>query len=95
MSQLVPWCTHNNLELNIDKMVELVMDFRRHSPLHLPLLINNIAVQMVDSVKFLGTTITSDLKWETNSSKVIKQVHQRMFFLRLLRQMNFSPKVRI
>ena len=94
MSPLEAWCTRNNLELNIDKTVELVMDFHRHSPSHLPLLINNTAVQMVDSVKFLDTTITSDLKWETHLSKVTKQAHQRMFFLRLLRKMNVSPKVR-
>ena len=49
---------------------------------------------MVDSVKFLGTTVTSDLKRETHSSKVIKQAQQTMFFLMLLRKMNICPKVR-
>ena len=44
-------------------------------------------------MKLLGTTITSDLKVETHSSKVIKRAHQRMFFLRLLRKMNVSLKV--
>ena len=94
VSQLAAWCTRNNLELNTNKTVEMVMDFRRHPPSHPPLLINSSAVQVVSSVKLLGTTITSDLKWETHSSKVIKRAHQRMFFLRLLRKMNVSPKVR-
>ena len=42
----------------------------------------------------MDTTITGDLQWETHSSKVIKRAHQTMFFLRLLRKMNVSPKVR-
>ena len=44
-------------------------------------------------MKLLGTPITSDLKWETYSSKVIKRAHKRMFFLRLLHKMNVFPKV--
>ena len=91
VSQLEAWCTRNNLELNIDKTVLLIMVFHRHSPLHLPLLINTTPVQMVDSVKFLGTTITSDLKWETHSSKVIKWVNQRMFFLSFLPEAVWYP----
>ena len=94
VSQLAAWCTDNNLELNTNKTVEMVMDFRKHPPPHPPLLIKDTIVKVVESVKFLGTTITSDLKWEIHSSNVIKRAQQRMFFLRLLRKMNISPKIR-
>lgn len=51
---------------------------------HPPLLINSAAIKVVGSVQFLGTTITSNLRWETHSS--IIQGHQRMFFLGLLQK---------
>lgn len=66
--------------------MELVM--HPHTP---PLHINNSAVPVV---KFTGSTITSDLKWGNHSSEIIKWAHHRMFFLRLLHEMNISPRVR-
>lgn len=66
--------------------VELVMH-----PYPPPLHINSSAVAVV---KFTGSTITGDLKWENHSSETIKWAHHRMFFLRLLHEMNISPRVR-
>ncbi|CAG5896878.1 unnamed protein product [Menidia menidia] len=63
VSQLAAWCARNNLELNVNKTVEMVISSARTPP---PLLINSSAGQVVNSVKFLGLTITSDLKWETH-----------------------------
>lgn len=51
----------SNLELNFDKTVEMITDFHKSQPPHPSLLINNIAVNVVGSVKFMGTTAeTSD-----------------------------------
>lgn len=69
------------------------MDCWKHPPSLPPFHINNSAGQVVDSVKFFGTTITSNLKWGRHLSKIIKQAPQRMFFLRLLRKMNASHRV--
>ena len=44
-------------------------------------------------VEFLGTTITNDLKWETNTCSIIKRAHSGMFFLRQLRKLNVSRPV--
>lgn len=32
VSQMAAWCTENNLELNINKTVEMVMDSRKDPP---------------------------------------------------------------
>ncbi|KAI3363941.1 hypothetical protein L3Q82_001546 [Scortum barcoo] len=61
VEQLVRWCEGNNLILNVDKTKEIIVDFRKIQPSHAPLLINNSAVEVVSSTKFLGVHITDDL----------------------------------
>ncbi|KAI4894290.1 hypothetical protein NFI96_004725 [Prochilodus magdalenae] len=93
--QLVSWCSNNHLLLNTEKTVEMVVDFRRNPPPLPPLHINNTAVSMVESLKFLGTTISRDLKWEKNTISIIKKAQQRMFFLRQLKKFNLPQTLMI
>ena len=51
------------------------------------------AVKEVEAFKILGTTITKDLKLETNTCPIIKRAHSGMFFLRQLRELNVSRLV--
>ncbi|KAI4882434.1 hypothetical protein NFI96_025329 [Prochilodus magdalenae] len=60
-----------------------------------PLQINNTAVSMVESLKFLGTTISRDLKWEKNTISIIKKAQQRMFFLRQLKKFHLPQTLMI
>ena len=84
VSHLAVWCAKNNLELNSKKTVEMLIDFRRAPSPLLPLTINSsVAVKVVESFKFLGTTIANNLKWEENTL-IIKRAHIGMFFLRQL-----------
>ncbi|KAK3510736.1 hypothetical protein QTP70_021327 [Hemibagrus guttatus] len=69
VQHLVAWCADNNLLLNTSKSKELIVDFRRekgrtHDPIH----INRMAVEHVSNFKFLGTHISEDLSWTTNTS---------------------------
>ena len=77
---LTEWCSHHNLELNIVKTKELVVDFWRQRKDTPPLSINAAVVERVDSFKFLGTIISSSLKWVDNITTIIKKAHQRLFF---------------
>ena len=61
VSSLVEWCDLNCLELNIGKTKEMIIDFRRNKSPIAPLLIKDQKVDIVDSFKFLGSTISSDL----------------------------------
>ena len=45
-----------------------------------------VEVERVGSFRFLGTIISSSLKWGDNLSCIIKKAHQRLFFLRQLRK---------
>lgn len=54
---MAAWCADNNLEHNICKTVEVVIDFCKYPPSRPPPLING-ALKVVESFRFLGTTIT-------------------------------------
>ncbi|XP_053732002.1 uncharacterized protein LOC128765342 [Synchiropus splendidus] len=54
VERLVSWCSHNNLELNVQKTVEMIMDFRRVTGSLSPLLLAGLPIPIVDSFCFLG-----------------------------------------
>ena len=62
----------NDLELNVSKTKEMV--WKKKMPL-VSLTISGEVVEEVKSFKFLGTTISSDLKWDENCISVIKKAH--------------------
>ncbi len=62
VEQLAVWCSLNNLELNTLKTVEMIVDFRRNPSALPPLTIMNSTVAAVESFRFLGTTISQELK---------------------------------
>ena len=69
---------------------EIIVDFRRKkSPLS-PLLIDGKTVEIVHHVKFLGSMISSDLKWELNIDTIAKKAQQRLYFLRRLRSFDHA-----
>ena len=49
----------------------------------------------VETFRFLGSTISQDLKWESNIDKVIKKAQQRMYFLHQLRKYNLPLELLI
>ncbi|XP_053084024.1 uncharacterized protein LOC128317209 [Pangasianodon hypophthalmus] len=73
---------------------ELIVDFRKEKSVpHDPIHINGMAVERVSSFKFLGTHISENLSWSTNTSSLIKNAHQRLFFLRTLKKNRLSADI--
>ena len=79
-----------NHSLNVNKMKEIVIDFRKHSGGHAPVYINGDEVEMVDSFKFLAVQITNNLSWSPHADTIVKKAHQRLYFLRRLRKFDMS-----
>ena len=71
VERVVDWCTNNDLELNVAKTKEMIIDFRKNKTAMPPLAIGE-QVELVDSFKFLGTTIANTLKWDTNAETIAK-----------------------
>ncbi|KAK3551680.1 hypothetical protein QTP70_022120, partial [Hemibagrus guttatus] len=93
VEQLAAWCSLNNLELNMHKTVEMIVDFRRNTPALPPLTIMNSTVPTVESFRFLGTTISQDLKWDTHIDSIVKKAQQRLYSLRQLRKFNLPQEL--
>ena len=45
------------------------------------------AVERVNNFQFLGLHMTEDVTWMTGCSKLVKKPHQRLFFLRTLKNL--------
>ncbi len=69
-----------------------MIDFRRNLPALPPLIIMNSTVTTVESFRFLGTTISQDLKWDTHTDSIVKKAQQRLYFLHQLKKFNL-PQV--
>ncbi len=86
--QLAVWGSLNNLELNSLKTLEIIVDFRRNPPALPPLTIMDNTVTAVESFRFLGSTISQDLKWDNHIESIVKKAQQRLYVLRQLRKVN-------
>ncbi|KAM9807350.1 uncharacterized protein ACBT44_014334 [Syngnathus typhle] len=93
VERLVHCCSQNHLEINPLKTVEMTVVFRRDpSPLS-ALTIRSNTILSTDTFKFLGTTISWDLKWTSHTDSVRKKAQQRLYFLRQLRRFNLPQEL--
>lgn len=77
VQNLADWCSQNNLLLNTSKTKELIIDFRRsQNGEYAPISIYGDSVEGVSSFKFLGTHISEDLTWSTNTAALVKKAQQ-------------------
>ncbi|XP_051241640.1 uncharacterized protein LOC127355166 [Dicentrarchus labrax] len=81
VEQLTLWCGQNNLEPNTIKPVEMTVNFKRSPSTLPPITTPNSPVSAVETFRFLGSTISQDLKWESNTDTIIKKAQQRLLFL--------------
>ena len=66
--KLSTWCSTNNLSLNTSKIKEVVVDFRRKRTDLAQVYINGDAAERFKDFKFLGTHISQDFTWATNTT---------------------------
>ena len=90
---MVSWCSENNLILNVSKTKEIIVDFRSKRTEISTLSINDQEVEIVDSFKFLGCTISNDLTWDNHVFAVRKKAQQRLFFLRQLKKFRINETI--
>ncbi len=53
----------------------------------------NSTVTVVESFRFLGTTISQDLKWDNHIDSIVKKAQQRLYFLHQLRKFNLPQEL--
>lgn len=76
---LVTWCQANNLSLNVSKIKEIMLNFRKQSDK--PQYIEDAEAES----KFLRINITNHLSWTSHIKAMAKKTHQQPYLLRRLR----------
>jgi len=64
----------DGFQLNERKCKELRISFARNKPEFDPVWVNRQAQETANSVKLLGLTISSDLKWNVHVSELVRKV---------------------
>ncbi|XP_073674252.1 uncharacterized protein [Garra rufa] len=85
ISDFVCWCEENHLLLNTSKTKEMVLDFRRNPPSHIPVCIQGLDIEIVDTFKYLGVHLNNKLDWSTNTDALYRKGQSRLHLLRRLR----------
>ncbi|XP_064871940.1 protein-glutamine gamma-glutamyltransferase 2-like [Oncorhynchus nerka] len=68
---LAIWCQNNDFSLNMIKPKEMIVDNRKKRTEHAPIL---IAVDQVESLKFLGAHIINKLTWSKHTKTALKRL---------------------
>ncbi len=77
VERLTSWCQDNCLSLNVSKIKELIVDFRkRQQRPYTPLMISGTPVERVSCFKYLGVNISEDLTWTTHIQTQVKKARQ-------------------
>ena len=79
--KVAEWSLANRVQLNNEKCKELRISFARNKATFEPIRVHGKELELVDSAKLIGITITSDLSWNTHVNDVIKKAAKRLYFL--------------
>ena len=89
----VKYCKDNYLELNVKKTQELIIDYRRNMPTHVPVQINGNEVQRTTKYKYLGLVIDDCLNWNFHFEHLCKKLNSRLFCLRKMSKFKVDARV--
>ena len=66
------------MKLNEKKTKNIIFNFTRKYQFTTDISVNNEEIELVKETKLLGTHITNDLKWNKNTSEIVKKANKRM-----------------
>lgn len=80
------WCSDNNLILNIEK-TECIIFHTGQSVVDFPqdIKLNNFAITVGNTIKFLGIYLNSSLKWDAHITSLNKRLTSAVYSLNVLR----------
>ena len=82
MSKLDSISEQKLMKISETKTKAMIFDFTKHSQFTTRLELKNLNIDFVKEMKLLGTTISNDLSWNTNTENIVKKVYLRMQLLR-------------
>ncbi|CAB3999917.1 RNA-directed DNA polymerase from mobile element jockey-like, partial [Paramuricea clavata] len=75
------WSEENRLKLHPDKCKELRISFSKDPVVLDQVILNGKEVEIVESAKLLGVTISNNLTWHAHIKEVVKKASKRLYYL--------------
>ena len=69
------------MKLNLKKTKNIIFNFSKNFKFSTQISLNNENIETVKDAKLLGTVITDDLKWDKNTTEIVKKAYRRMQLL--------------
>ena len=76
------WTKNQKMKINENKTKIMIFNPTRNYQFTTRIQLNNINVDVVKETKLLGTYISDDLKWDTNTTMLVKKANARLQLLR-------------
>ena len=83
--EVMKFTNHQKMELNLKKCKEMLIDLRRNKTAIPITNIENSTIERVTSYKLLGLWTDDNMKWNTNTEKIVKKAAKRLFLLKVLK----------
>lgn len=92
INEVNKWSKDNKFELHSKKCKELRISFSRSPRLYDATTTGEICIATVDTIKILGVTLQSNLKWNSHTTEIIKKSSRRLYFLLQLKRAHVNEK---
>ena len=79
--ELIEWSRKNRVVLNPDKCKELRISFSRNPEAFDSVSIDDKEIEVVNSAKLLGITISDNLTWNAHINELVKKTNKKLYFI--------------
>ena len=79
------WSNDNMFQIQLKKCKELWISFKKIPGIYENITINGKTIDVVRSVKILGVTLQSNLKWDEHINNIVEKASKRLYLLSQLK----------
>ena len=84
MDNISEWTQQKQMSLNEKKSKMMIFNFSRNYQFSTRVYLNNSLLDIIDQTRLLGTVVSTDMTWHSNTQYIIQRGYQRMSMLRKL-----------
>ena len=84
--------SENQFKLDETECKELRIGFCKQRAMFDPIIVNGEILEVVNSAKILGLSVSSNLKWNNHIDQIISKARKRLYFLSQLKRARVSKK---
>ena len=90
LNGIVQWTDNNLMKLNSKKSNSMIFNFTKNFQFSTRLYIKDQLLDIIPECKLLGTIISADLTWRSNTEFIVKKSYKRMIMLHKLYPFNIG-----